>query len=52
MYPEFKQLSQWLRCKNPHSSTHIHYASDLKFFLPGMEALITLRGLSSLNESV
>ena len=32
MLPEVRRFQQWLRRKNPHSSTHIHYTSDLKLF--------------------
>ncbi len=40
-------------CKKPHTSTHIHYTSDLRlFFAWATESLITLRGLISLKESV
>ncbi len=32
MHTEITQFTRWLRCKKPHSSTHIHYASDLRLF--------------------
>lgn len=32
MYAELTIFSQWLRCKSPNASTHIHYANDLKLF--------------------
>jgi site-specific recombinase XerD len=32
MFPEIAAFQKWLRLKAPYSSTHIHYASDLKIF--------------------
>ncbi|MCA9951832.1 MAG: tyrosine-type recombinase/integrase [Anaerolineales bacterium] len=32
MLTEIHQFQQWLRRRSPHSSTHIHYVSDLKLF--------------------
>ena len=32
MLSEIEQFQKWLRRRAPHSSTHIHYASDLEFF--------------------
>ena len=32
MYTEIQKFTQWLRCKSPHASTHIHYANDLNLF--------------------
>jgi site-specific recombinase XerD len=32
MVSEITQFQQWLRRRNPHGSTHIHYASDLRLF--------------------
>jgi site-specific recombinase XerC len=32
MFPELLRFQSFLRRKNPHSSTHIHYTSDLKIF--------------------
>ncbi len=32
MYKEATQFTRWLQCKHPHTSTHIHYASDLRLF--------------------
>ena len=32
MLSEIEQFQKWLRRKAPHSSTHIHYASDLELF--------------------
>jgi site-specific recombinase XerD len=32
MLSEIEQFQKWLRRRAPHSSTHIHYASDLKMF--------------------
>ncbi len=53
MHTEITQFTRWLRCKKPHSSTHIHYASDPRLcFAWATESLITLRGLISLKESV
>ncbi len=32
MLSDIEQFQKWLRRKAPHSSTHIHYTSDLKLF--------------------
>ena len=32
MFPEIDRFHKWLRCRNPHTSTHIHYTSDIKLF--------------------
>ena len=32
MLSEIEQFQKWLRRRAPHSSTHIHYASDLELF--------------------
>ena len=32
MLPEIEQFQKWLRRKRPHTSTHIHYTSDVKLF--------------------
>ena len=32
MLPEIAQFQKWLRRKAPHTSTHIHYTSDLRLF--------------------
>ncbi len=32
MHTEVQKFIQWLRCKSPHTSTHIHYGNDLKLF--------------------
>jgi site-specific recombinase XerD len=32
MLPEIVQFNKWLRRKRPHTSTHVHYTSDLKLF--------------------
>lgn len=32
MYPEIVRFQSFLRRKNPHSSTHIHYTSDINIF--------------------
>jgi hypothetical protein len=32
MFPEVERFNRWLRCRNPHATTHIHYTSDLKLF--------------------
>lgn len=32
MLPEIRRFQQWLRRRNPHSSTHIHYSSDVNLF--------------------
>lgn len=32
MLPEIEQFQKWLRRKRPHTSTVIHYTSDLQFF--------------------
>ncbi len=53
MRTEITKFTRWLRCKKPLTSTHIHYASDLRLFFAWVtESLITLRGLISLKESV
>ena len=33
MLSEIEQFQKWLRRKAPHSSTHIHYVSDLELVL-------------------
>ena len=30
MFPEIDRFQKWLRCRNPHTSTHVHYTSDVK----------------------
>lgn len=37
MLPELEAFQKWLRRKSPHSSTPIHYASDLELFLAWAE---------------
>jgi site-specific recombinase XerD len=32
MLPELEQFQKWLRRKHPHTSTVLHYTSDLQFF--------------------
>lgn len=32
MLPEIEKFQKWLRRKNPHASTHIHYVSDVRLF--------------------
>jgi site-specific recombinase XerD len=32
MLPEIERFQKWLRRKNPHASTHIHYVSDVRLF--------------------
>lgn len=32
MLPEIERFQKWLRRKSPHTSTHIHYTSDVKLF--------------------
>ncbi len=32
MRTEITKFIRWLRCKKPYTSTHIHYASDLRLF--------------------
>ncbi len=32
MLPEIEQFQKWLRRKSPHTSTAIHYVSDVKLF--------------------
>jgi len=32
MHKEITQFTRWLRCKHLHTSTHIHYGSDLRLF--------------------
>ncbi len=32
MHTEVQKFIQWLRCKSPHTSTHVHYGNDLKLF--------------------
>lgn len=41
MYSELTKFNQWLRCKSPHTSTHIHYANDLKLFFTWANKLPT-----------
>jgi len=30
MFPEIDRFQKWLRFRNPHTSTHVHYTSDVK----------------------
>lgn len=32
MFPEIDHFHKWLRCRSPHTSTHVHYTSDVKLF--------------------
>lgn len=32
MFTEVQKFVQSLRCKNPHTSTYVHYGNDLKLF--------------------
>jgi site-specific recombinase XerD len=32
MLPEIEQFQKWLRRRRPHTSTFLHYTSDLHFF--------------------
>jgi site-specific recombinase XerD len=32
MLPEIEKFQKWLRRKNPHASTHVHYVSDVRLF--------------------
>ena len=46
MLPEIETFQKWLRRKNPHSSTPVHYISDLKLFFDWAQkpvAAITVR---------
>jgi len=48
MLPEIVQFNKWLRRKRPHTSTHLHYTSDLKLFFSWAGVppdLITLRDI-------
>jgi site-specific recombinase XerD len=37
MLPEVTQFQQWLRRRNPHSSTPVHYGSDVALFFAWLE---------------
>jgi len=53
MLSEIEQFQKWLRRKAPHSSTHIHYISDLeKFFtwLPKLPAEVSVRDVDAFIE--
>jgi site-specific recombinase XerC len=32
MFPEIERFNKWLRCRSPHTTTHVHYTSDVKLF--------------------
>lgn len=53
MFPEIEKFGKWLRRKRQHTTTHRHYAGDLRlFFAWAVETLIALMGLISLKKSV
>jgi integrase/recombinase XerC len=37
MLPEVERFGKWLRRRNPHTTTHIHYTSDLKLFFTWLD---------------
>ena len=48
MLPEIVQFNKWLRRKRPHTTTHVHYTSDLKLFFAWADKppdAITLRDI-------
>jgi site-specific recombinase XerD len=50
MHVEIQKFIQWLRCKNPHTSTHIHYGNDLELFFAWVNkslAAITVSGVDT-----
>ncbi|MDD5371048.1 MAG: tyrosine-type recombinase/integrase [Anaerolineaceae bacterium] len=53
MLPEIEAFQKWLRRKSPHSSTQIHYPSDLVLFFAWVEKLpsqITLQDIDRFIE--
>jgi site-specific recombinase XerD len=53
MLPEIEQFQKWLRRKAPHTSTHIHYTSDLRLFFEWADkrpAAVTLRDVDRFIE--
>jgi site-specific recombinase XerD len=41
MLPEVERFGKWLRRRNPHASTHIHYTSDLELFFTWLDKTLT-----------
>ena len=53
MLSEIEQFQKWLRRRAPHSSTHIHYVSDLELFfiwLPKPVATVNVRDVDAFIE--
>ena len=40
MFPEIDRFHKWLRCRNPYTSTHVHYTSDIKLFFAWSSKLL------------
>jgi len=50
MLPEIARFNTWLRCRNPHATTHVHYTSDVKLFFDWVAkppAAVTLRDVDA-----
>ncbi len=55
MYTEAQKFTQWLWCKSPHTSTHIHYSNDLKLFFVWANkppAAITISDVDTLSPTI
>jgi site-specific recombinase XerD len=53
MVPEVRRFGKWLRRKNPHSTTQVHYLNDLKLFFAWADKpppAITLRDVDAYIE--
>ncbi len=53
MIPEVVKFNKWLRRKSPHTTTHVHYTSDLKLFFAWVDKppmAITLRDIDAYIE--
>lgn len=50
MWPEIGRFHKWLRCRNPQTSTRVHYTSDVQLFFAWAgkpPASITLRDVDA-----
>ncbi|MBI5032086.1 MAG: site-specific integrase [Chloroflexi bacterium] len=52
MLPEVERFGKWLRRRNPHASTHIHYTSDLELFFTWLDKPLTQVSVTDIDRFI
>jgi len=52
MLPEVERFGKWLRRRNPHATTHIHYTSDLELFFTWLDKPLTQVSVTDIDRFI